>query len=183
MDSLRNTQARVFPAQETTTTTVITQAAPAPQPPPPRPEGEGVSIGMHFIDPATGEAISMNMSAGVSGGHANSHSSSTTTTTTTTAQGGPGKLEFTSEDGESFLVFIDGKQVGQFMGIDGQSIVVKNVTPGEHKLVIKDFMGDVVWASGRLFMDPGFTLKLGVGQSSGVEAFNREDAWRQGQSR
>lgn len=182
--TIYNTQARALPQQNTTTTTVITHAAPAPQPAPMH-GGEGVSIGMSFIDPATGEAVTMNMSAGASGGsaHVSNHAASSvttgTTTTTTTVAAGPGSLEFTSEDGESFQVFVDGKRVAQFMGLDGQSVTVKNVTAGRHKLVIKDFMGDEVWSEGYFIMEGG-TYKFGVGEKSGLEAFSHPNAWQAG---
>lgn len=184
--TIYNTQARALPQGETTTyvasgatttqtttTTVNNGAVPA----------GGVAIGMSFTDPDTGEQVNMGVSAGAFGGTA----TVTEQTTTTVSSSAPvavsakaGVIELTSQDGESFTVFLDGKKVGTFNGLEGQTIKVKNVMAGEHKLVIKNFMEDTVWTSGRLLMDPGFTLKLGVDESQGVEAFNRQAAWRPG---
>jgi hypothetical protein len=187
--TIYNTQARALPPGEpvyvaqpstttqTTTTTVANGGA--------VPAG-GVAIGMSFTDPDTGEQVNMGVSAGAFGGTATVTEQTTTTTTVAstsapvTVSGKAGVLELTSQDGESFTVFLDGKKVGTFNGLEGQSIKVKNVAPGEHKLVIKDFMENAIWTSGRLLMDPGFTLKLGVDENQGVEAFNRQAAWRPG---
>jgi hypothetical protein len=185
--TIYNTQARALPQGEpayvahtgatttqTTTTTVANGGA--------TPAG-GVAIGMSFTDPDTGEQVNMGVSAGAFGGTATVTEQTTTTVATTSpvaVSGRAGVIELTSQDGESFTVFLDGKKAGTFNGLEGQSIKVKNVAPGEHKLVIKNFMEDAVWTSGRLVMDPGFTLKLGVDESQGVEAFNRQAAWRAG---
>lgn len=162
----------------TTTTTTVNNGAVVP--------GGGVSMGMSFTDPDTGETVNMGVSAGAFGSTATVTEQTTVTTTVNGATAAPvavsgksGILELTSQDGESFTVFLDGKKVGTFNGLEGDSIKVKNVTPGEHKLVIKDFMENDVWTSGRLLMDPGFTLKLGVDEQ-GVEVFNRQAAWRPG---
>ncbi len=167
------------PATTTQTTTTTVSSGPGPN-------AGGAAIGMTFVDPATGEVVSMNVSAGVTGATSSVSVQETTTTTVSSApagavvvqqQGGPGSIEFASEDGEGFTVFIDGKQVAQFVGgVEGQSVRVKNVSAGEHKLVVKDFMGNDVWATGRLYMDPGFVLKMGVSEGK-LEAFNRENAW------
>jgi len=186
--TIYNTQARtdlgpapvaVAPVTHTTTTTTTVNnggvAAPG-----------GVAIGMSFTDPDTGETVNMGVSAGAYGSTATVTEQTTTVTTVNGSASAPipvsgkaGILELTSQDGESFTVFIDGKKVGTFNGLEGESIKVKNVAPGEHKLVIKDFMENDVWTSGRLLMDPGFTLKLGVDEQ-GVEVFNRQAAWRPG---
>lgn len=148
----------------------------------------GANVQMSFVDPDTGERIHMGVSAGPMGG--SSTVTHQTTTTTTTVNGGlssqssvvmhqgPGTIEFTSQDGESFLVFVDGKKVGQFIGISGQSVKLRNIASGEHKLEIKSFpIGDQTLAAGRLYMDPGFDLKMGYGQDLGLEAYNRPNAW------
>lgn len=185
--TIYNTQARVFPQAEPvyvaqpsgvttqTTTTTISGGGPVP--------AGGVAIGMSFTDPETGEQVNMGVSAGGFGGTATVTEQTTTTVSSpapVTVSRRSGVLELTSLDGSSFTVFLDGKKVGTFNGLEGQSIKVRNVASGEHKLVIKDFMENDVWTSGRLLMDPGFTLKLGVDEEQGVEAFNRRAAWRPG---
>lgn len=69
--------------------------------------------------------------------------------------------------------------MGTFNGLDGESLTVKNVAAGEHVLVVKDFMENEVWTEGRLILDPGFALKLGVHEQNGVRAFNKSSAWRE----
>ena len=170
----------VSPTHVTTTNTTVNNGAGMPS--------GGLSLGMSFTDPDTGETVNMGVSAGAFGSTAKITEQTTVTTTVNGATAAPapvamsgksGILEFTSQDGESFTVFLDGKLVCTFNGLEGDSIKVKNVTPGEHKLVIKDFMENDVWTAGRLLVDPGFTLKIGVDEQ-GVEVFNRQAAWRPG---
>ena len=116
----------------TTTTTTVVRGAPA-----------GISAHMSVIDPDTGEEISV--SAGISGmpGMGGVTVTETTTTMTETSGGtvrvvsGNGSIELTSTDGESFTVFIDGKERGTCNCMDGQSIKVRRIEAGEHKFVIK----------------------------------------------
>ena len=189
-----NSQPRVYAddgatddaAESTTTTVQQTTTVSGGQP-----DG-GVSIGMTVTDPTTGQTVHLGAAAGANGAMGASQTTTTTTTTTTTGGGdadvflgtrpsrphGAGALELTSEDGQSFTVYIDGKKMGTFNGLEGESMKLKNVQAGEHKLVIKDFMEHQVFTTGRLYMDPNFTLKLGVTESS-VEAFNNQNAWQQ----
>lgn len=169
--------AAVADGSSTTTTTVTSTTVGAPA---------GVSAGMTVVDPDTGEQVSVQAGIGGVGAAGSVTVTETTTTVSETHSGGGaatvsgvGSLELTSTDGESFTVFIDGKERGTCNCLDGQSIRVKRVAAGEHKLVIKDFMGDEVWASGRVWVEPDFELKLGVSEQ-GVEAFNRSDAWIRG---
>ena len=166
-------------ATQVTTTTVTTGTAPH--------QGGGVGLNMTVVDPHTGETVNMGVSAGMFGATSSTTVTESTTTTTTVGgapapapavSGAKGTIELTSQDGESFTVFLDGKKVGTFNGLEGQSIRVKNVAAGEHKLVIKSFMEDATWTSGRVWMDPGFTLKLGVDENEGVESFNQASAWQ-----
>ncbi len=179
-----NTQPRALPADvamaavpvtSQSTTTTVTQRVGNPG---------GLSAGVSFVDPATGEPVSIHAGFSIVGGPSATVTESVTTTTTVSApppvavSGPAGMIELTSQDGESFTVYLDGKKVGTFNGLEGQSIKVKKVAPGEHTLTIKDFMEEDVWTTGRLYMDPGFTLKMGVDEGAGVEAFNNAGAWQ-----
>lgn len=147
----------------TTTTTTTVEGVP------------GISVGIHVGETGMGD---IGIGAGVT------VTESTTTVHETSSQvepepvvvSGRGVLELTSTDGESFTVFIDGKERGTCNCMDGQSIKVRGVEAGEHVLVIKDFMGEETITRGRVWVDPGFTLKLGVGDGI-VEAYNRPDFW------
>jgi hypothetical protein len=88
-----------------------------------------------------------------------------------------GALQLVSKDGESFQVFVDGKRVAQFMGFLGRSVVIRGLSPGAHTLVVKDFMDDVVFATGRIHVDSGITHELGVTAKNGVEAIDDAAAW------
>lgn len=167
-----------------TTTTTTTTAVGGEQP---VAGGGGVAIGMSFVDPDTGEAVHMSAAAGPMGmGMQASQSETTQTTqvTTTTVGGGAApapvsgraSIELTSEDGESFTVFVDGKKLATFNGLEGQSLTLRNLAAGEHKLEIRDFMENKTLVEGRLRLEPGFALKLGK-KGRRIEAFNARHAW------
>ncbi len=87
----------------------------------------------------------------------------------------PVQVQFASTDGEWADLYVDGEKRQEFRV--GTAPVVLSLTPGMHKVEIKDFMGSETWASGHLNVSGTTEIKLGFGKTSGVEVYNLPGAW------
>lgn len=90
---------------------------------------------------------------------------------------GPGSLELVVEDRQWCNVWIDGEQRAEIRGAYKASLA--QLAPGEHRLVVKDFMNKKSLVEGTLYVRPGAALKAGVRVQQGrLEVYNDSGAFR-----
>lgn len=87
----------------------------------------------------------------------------------------PVPVEFRSIDGEWADLYVDGEKIAEFR-VNSPPATVR-LTPGAHKVEVRDFMGNETWDAGHLMVVGGGTIKVGFGEKSGVEVYNLPQAW------
>lgn len=88
---------------------------------------------------------------------------------------GPVPVEFRSVDGEWADLYVDGEKRAEYR-VNSPAVVL-SLTPGAHKVEIRDFMGSETWDTGHLMVVGGGTMKVGFGKKSGVEVYTAPQAW------
>ncbi len=97
--------------------------------------------------------------------------------TRTVVSTAPVVVELLPMDSEWCNVWIDGERVAEFRNSTGKKSVT--LTPGPHKVEVKDFMENETWLSGTLTVTGPGPMKLGFKQGV-AEVYNAPGAWRAG---
>lgn len=86
----------------------------------------------------------------------------------------PVVVELLPRNTEWSNVWIDGEKVAEFRVGDTKKSVT--LSPGPHRVEVRDFMEDETWLAGTLYVSGPGPMKFGFAES-GAEVFNNPGAW------
>ncbi len=86
----------------------------------------------------------------------------------------PVVVELIPRNTEWSNVWIDGEKVAEFRVGDAKKNVV--LTPGPHRVEVRDFMEDETWVIGTIYVTAPGPMKLSFSEE-GAEVLNRPEAW------